>query len=121
MHSLGMSFPCHVLMGPFSVLSNFPSIVPSSRVEEGPATQTVLRSMLVHRKTDVDKVQRHALIPFFKRFFLMWTIFKVFIEFAAILLLFYVLVFWPQGMWNLSFPTRDGTRNPCIGRQRLKH
>ena len=40
-------------------------------------------------------------------FFLVWTIFKVFIEFVAILLLFYVLVFWPQGMWDLSFPTRN--------------
>ena len=29
---------------------------------------------------------------------------KVFIEFVTILLLFYVLVFWPQGMWNLSSP-----------------
>ena len=27
-------------------------------------------------------------------FFLMWTIFKVFIEFVTMLLLFYVLVFW---------------------------
>ena len=27
-------------------------------------------------------------------FFLMWTIFKVFLEFVTILLLFYVLVFW---------------------------
>ena len=32
----------------------------------------------------------------------MWTIFKVLIEFATILLLFYVLVFWPGGMRNLS-------------------
>ena len=40
-------------------------------------------------------------------FFLVWTIFKVFIEFVAILLLVYVLVFWPQGMWDLSFPTRN--------------
>ena len=31
---------------------------------------------------------------FFKDFFLMWTIFKVFIEFVTILLLFYVLVSW---------------------------
>ena len=32
---------------------------------------------------------------FFKGFFfLMWTIFKVFIEFVTTLLLFYVLVFW---------------------------
>ena len=36
-------------------------------------------------------------------FFLMWTIFffKSFIEFVTILLLFYVLCFWPQGMWDL--------------------
>ena len=32
----------------------------------------------------------------------MWTIFlKSFIEFVAILLLFYVLVFWPAGMWDV--------------------
>ena len=40
-------------------------------------------------------------------FFLVWSIFNVFIVFVAILLLFYVLVFWPQGMWDLSFPTRN--------------
>ena len=40
---------------------------------------------------------------------LMWTIFKVVIQFATILLLLYVLVFWPQGMWNLSSPTTSPT------------
>ena len=40
-------------------------------------------------------------------FFLMWTILKVFVEFVTILLLFYILVFWLQGTWDLSFPTRD--------------
>ena len=30
-----------------------------------------------------------------------WFFFKVFIEFVMILLLFYVLAFWPQGMWDL--------------------
>ena len=54
-------------------------------------------------------------------FFLMWTIFKVFIEFVTILLLFYVLVFWPQGMWDLSSPARDRTRTPCTGRRSLNH
>ena len=48
------------------------------------------------------------LLFFFLRFFLMWTIFKVFIEFVTILLLFYVLVFWPRGMWDLSSPTKEG-------------
>jgi len=33
----------------------------------------------------------------------MWAIFKVFIEFVAILLLFYVLIFfWPRGVWDLN-------------------
>ena len=33
--------------------------------------------------------------------------FKIFIEFLTILLLFHVLVFWSQGMWDLSFLTKD--------------
>jgi len=35
-----------------------------------------------------------------KKFFVMYTFVKVFIEFITLLLLFYVLVFWPQGMWE---------------------
>ena len=36
-------------------------------------------------------------ISFFLKDFLMWIIFKVFIEIVTILLLVYVLVFWLQG------------------------
>ena len=36
----------------------------------------------------------------------MWIIFEVFIEFVTILLLFYVMAFWPGGMWDLSSLTR---------------
>ena len=46
---------------------------------------------------------------------------KVSIEFVIMLFLFYVSVFWPQGTWNPSSPTRDGTRTPCIGRLSLDH
>ena len=42
-------------------------------------------------------------------FFFYGPFFKVFIKFVTILLLFYVLVFWPQGMWNPSSLTRDWT------------
>ena len=49
----------------------------------------------------------------------MGPIFKVFTEFVTIMLLFYVLVFWPWGMWDLSFQTRDWTHNPCTGRWSL--
>ena len=58
---------------------------------------------------------------FLRFFFLMWTIFKAFIDFVATLLLFYVLVFRPQGMWDLSSPTRDWTHAPCIKRWSLNH
>ena len=51
----------------------------------------------------------------FLNFFLIWTIFKAFIEFVTILPLFSVLVSWPRGMCDLSSPTRDWTHTPCIG------
>ena len=54
-------------------------------------------------------------------YLVVWTIFKVFIEFVAILLLFYVLVFWPWGMWDLSSLIRNWTRTPSIGRRSLTH
>ena len=37
------------------------------------------------------------------------------------MLLFYVLVCWLRGMWDLSFLTRDWTHNPCTGSQNLNH
>ena len=35
--------------------------------------------------------------------------------------LFYILAFWPQGMWDLSFLTQDWTHIPWTGRQSLNH
>ena len=40
--------------------------------------------------------------PPFLKIFLLWAIFKVFIEFITILLLFYVLIFWPQACGILA-------------------
>ena len=37
-------------------------------------------------------------------FFLMWAIFKVFIEFVTVLLLFYVFVFWPRQAYEILAP-----------------
>ena len=59
-------------------------------------------------------------VVFLFTIFLMWTIFKVFIEFVTILLLLYVLVFWLLRMWNLSSPTRHRTHTCCFGRQNPK-
>ena len=53
--------------------------------------------------------------------FLMWAIFKVFIEFVTTLLLFCVLVFWPQGMWYLSSLTKGGTHISSNSSQILNH
>ena len=53
-------------------------------------------------------------------FFLMWAIFKVFIDFVKNIA-FNVLVFWLQGMWKFSSLTRDWTHSSCIGRQSLNH
>ena len=40
-------------------------------------------------------------------FFLIRDIFNAFIEFVTVVLLFYVLSFWPKCMWDFSFLTRD--------------
>ena len=47
--------------------------------------------------------------------------FKVFIEFVIILLLFYILVFWPGGMWDLGSLTRDQTHTHCIAKRSRSH
>ena len=47
-------------------------------------------------------------------FFLMWAIIKVFIQFVTILLLFYILDFWPGGIWGLSFPTKIKPALPAL-------
>ena len=51
--------------------------------------------------------QQNLFLKFF--FYLMWTIFKDFIEFVPVLLLFHILVFWPRGMWDFKSPIRDRT------------
>ena len=58
---------------------------------------------------------------FFKTFKICGPFLKVFIEFVTVLLLFYVLGVWSQGMWGLSSPTRDQAHTSCIGRQSLNH
>ena len=44
---------------------------------------------------------------FFKNNILTWTTFKVFTEFITMLLLFYILAFWPQGTCDPSSLTRE--------------
>ena len=58
---------------------------------------------------------------FLRFFFWCGQFFKVFIEFATTLLLFYALVVWPRGVWDLSFPTKNQTCTPCTGRGSLNH
>ena len=58
---------------------------------------------------------------FFKIVFLMWTIYKVFIEFVTESLLFYVLFFWSRGLCDLSSLTGNQTHIPCVERRNLNH
>ena len=58
----------------------------------------------------------------FNFFFKMWTIFfKSLLNLLQYCFCFYVLVFWPQGMWDFSSPTRDRTCTPRVGRQSFNH
>ena len=75
----------------------------------------------VSSKGTSDLSESSHLFFFFLRFFLMWTIFKVFIEFVTILLLFYVLVLWLWGMGDLSSLTRDQTCTLCVRKGSLNH
>ena len=45
----------------------------------------------------------------------MWTILQFFIEFVIILLLFYDLVFWPKGVWDLSSQPGVIPTPPALG------
>ena len=57
-----------------------------------------------HDRSDLARLQYLMCLYLFS--------FKVFIEFATILFLVYVLVFWPRGLWHLSSLTRDRTHTP---------
>ena len=58
------------------------------------------------------------LVFFFLKVFLMWTGFKVFIEFVTTLPLFYVLVFWLRGMWDpRGFPGGSGGKESTTVRE----
>ena len=50
---------------------------------------------------------------FFKDFFLMWAVFKVFIACVIMMPLCYILAYWPQGTWDLNSPTRGRTHTSC--------
>ena len=51
----------------------------------------------------------------------MWTIFKVVIQFITELFLFYIFVFWPRVIWDLSSPTGAEIHTPCVRRQSLNN
>ena len=53
-------------------------------------------------------------------FLFLMTIFKVLLNLLQYCL-FYVLVVWLGGMWDLSSITRDITCTPCLGKQSCNH
>ena len=80
-----------------------------------PTLKVIMRinGMICDRMKIIPCVTRNI---FLKIFFDVDHFFKVFIEFVTTLLLFYVLVFWPRGMWDLRSLTRDRAHTPCTGR-----
>ena len=54
-------------------------------------------------------------------FFGCGLVFKVFLEFDTVLLLFYVVILGGCEVWGLSSLARDQTSTPSIGRRRLNH
>ena len=104
----------------------------TSAIKYGPILYWIL-SLLMSFPNSLDNMQKwqnlqsHCLtimLSFwlFKEF-LMWTIFKAFIEFVTTLLLFlcFYFYFWLKGTWDLSSLIRDRTCTPCIGRQSLNY
>ena len=72
------------------------------------------------QRNQISVVLKELHFCFFKKkIFFYVNHFKVLIEFATILLLFYVLVFWPWGMRCLSSLARYGTHLPYTGRWTL--
>ena len=57
---------------------------------------------------------------FFWRFFWQGPFIKSLVNLLQYCL-FYVFVFWPWAMWDLSSLSRDQTHTPCIGRWSLHH
>ena len=55
-----------------------------------------------------------------KIFFFMWTIFKVFVEFVTIMLLFHISIFLLSGIGDLSSLARDWTPTPCPKHWKVK-
>ena len=67
---------------------------------------------------DSQEFGRHLWLPIF--FMIFWC--EPFLKsLLNLLLYFFCFGFWPQGTWDLSFPTRDQTCTPCMGRQSLNH
>ena len=125
-HCLASGCTIHSVWNPLPVLSihmglpTSPLRVSSPMLSSPvPGRLTTLTTLLFHflwllvslfNRTSIPWSQRSSFIfiyfiLIFFYMFLVWTIFKVFIEFVTILLLFYLLVFlffffWPQGRWK---------------------
>ena len=67
-----------------------------------------------------DHLIFHSFFFFFWRFFWQGPFIKSLVNLLQYCL-FYVFVFWPWAMWDLSSLSRDQTHTPCIGRWSLHH
>ena len=78
----------------------------------GPQSQTQVTEMNWTDNPKICNERLRTLIPVWR--FIISSIY-------TILLLFYILRFWPWGIWDCNSLTRDWTCSPYIGKQSLNH
>ena len=85
------------------------------------AVQGILNSLLQHHNWEASIALQNewlgCFMPQFSFFVCLFVwcgsfFFKVFVEFVILLLLFYVSVFWPWGIWDPKSPFKDRTHAP---------
>lgn len=81
-----------------------------------------LRNISTHNPLHPIPTEEDVTFTFLKNFFCCCGPFlKSLLNFITMLLLFYVLCFWPWGIWDCNSPTRDWICSPWIGTQSLNH
>ena len=111
-----------------SITSVFPKAIYLLQILQKPFVKVVWGIIMkrcpivISQHTLIFLLTSPFLFPILQRHFnyLLLLLFKTLLNLLQYCL-FYVLFFWPQGMWDLSSLTRDWICIPCIGRQSLNH
>ena len=112
---LGVGQTCPLFFPLISSMSSSQTVVPGPAASVSPGNLLEMHALMTHPRETKPETREEGSTTWFVFFFfflmnlLLWTILKFFVEFVTVFLLFYILVFWPRGMCNLSSPTKDQT------------